>query len=161
LIIPTPGNEVYKRGPEHLTKLLQHLEGPAQQYTSLANEDDEANRQKIIQPLIADLNSEIQTRFALGKKSKTEEKYWTGAIEKKLDKSNDHFGQTLGAESIVRIAAQELHSDDSLPSVPAIFLPREGAHGRDFYFTVMEPKDAAEIFGESLGKLAETLKKKD
>lgn len=141
-----------------MTELLQNLKGPAQLYTSLANEDDEASRQEIIQPLIADWESEITTRFKPKDKSKTDKKYWRGVVDNKLNVSNDHFGQTLGGESIVRIAVEELYSDDSLQPVPPIFQPRNGVQGRDFYFMVMQPAEVIDIFGSSLGKLAEIMK---
>ena len=154
LITPTPGNEVYKAGSAHLTSLLQRLNGPVQLYTSLANENEEPERQKIIKPLIADLKKEISKP---GKKNVVDEKYSTSVIDKMLASPNDHFNQTLGAESFVRIASQELHAIDH---VPPIFSPRAGNQGRDFYFTVMEPRDVTNIFGESLGKLAQILQKK-
>ncbi|MCJ1468507.1 hypothetical protein MMC07_007136 [Pseudocyphellaria aurata] len=160
LILPTPGNKVYEKGPASLTKLLQDLRGPAQLYTSLATENEELERQKIIKPLIADLEKQINEIDGGRFKPAAKIQYWSGAIENKLGKPNDHRQQSFGAESFVRIAVQEIMGQRT---VLPIFNPnpRAGLQGQDFYFTCMEPQAAADIFGEYVGRLLEILRVKN
>jgi hypothetical protein len=155
LIAPTPGNKYHKAGSAGLIDLLQHLKGPVQLYTSLASQDEDPERQKIIQPLIKDLKQQT-TEFEETDTPRVDPKYWIGAFEK-LNSPNDHFHQSLGAESFVRIATEEIWARrEVLP----IFNPRAGLQGRDFYFKFMGPQGAANVFGGSLGRLAEILRKK-
>ena len=51
LVTVTEGNQVYSKEVQHLTELLQHLQGIVRIYTSLSTDENEVERQKILQPL--------------------------------------------------------------------------------------------------------------
>lgn len=167
LVTVTEGNQVYSKGLQHLTELLQHLQDIVRIYTSLSTEENEVERQKILQPLqsvcsnaiqqIDDDLSKLEETDKGTKDLKTRRTYWDTALDF-LRKKNDPKNQTLGAQNLIRILMPDLHSK-KLGEAPnlALFQNVRVTKGRNFYFAMIQANDLSEIVGDLLGQLTKTL----
>lgn len=166
LVTVTEGNQVYGKGLQHLAELLQHVQHSVRTYASLSTEENELERQKILQPLQSVCSNAIQqidgTLTKMREKDKGKENLkaqrcnWTKALDL-LSKKNDQKNQTLGAQNLIRILVPDVHSKLSEAQNLALFQNLQATKGRNFYLVMIQAKDLSEVVGDLLGQLTKTI----